>query len=297
MRALGGARRLVEDDVALRRLYYLARRDQAVFGILKIKKRNLSGPNELTSRLSSWEIPPLLKRLDVKFPRPSGKKQIWPVDVILATNMISVGVDIDRLGLMVCTGQPKTTAEYIQATSRVGRQHPGLVATMYNWVSPRDISHYERFKSYHAALYRYVEPISVTPFSSRALDRGLHGMLGATQRLGQVQASEEFMANKFEPTSKWAKDTINNLSERAENLASQGNHVKSILNEQSDSWVQLKSASVSYSQKAKTKAGAHHRLFRNLGEAAGGKWAAPSSLRDVEPTATFYLVDDEDCQS
>ena len=106
---------------------------------------------------------------------------------------------------MVCTGQPKTTAEYIQATSRVGRQHPGLVVTMYNWVAPRDISHYERFKSYHAALYRYVEPISVTPFSSRALDRGLHGMFGATQRLMQTQASEEFSANQFEPTAPWAE--------------------------------------------------------------------------------------------
>ena len=107
---------------------------------------------------------------------------------------------------MVCTGQPKTTSEYIQATSRVGRQHPGLVVTMYNWVSPRDISHYERFKSYHAAFYRYVEPISVTPFSSRALDRGLHAVFGATQRLGQTQASEEFSANQFTPTATLGKE-------------------------------------------------------------------------------------------
>lgn len=303
MRALGGAKRLVEDDVALRRLYYLARRDQAVFGNTKLEKRNISGAEELTSRLASWQIPPLLKRLDVTFPRPAkgDRNKSWPVDVLLATNMISVGVDIDRLGLMVCTGQPKTTAEYIQATSRVGRQHPGLVATMYNWVSPRDISHYERFKSYHAALYRYVEPISVTPFSSRALDRGLHGMFGATQRLGQTQASEEFAANKFEPNSSWAKGTITDISDRAQGLASQGDYVKRILNEQSDSWTQLKNASVSYSKKKKATAGdkdaAHHRLFRNLGEATGGRWAAPNSLRDVEPTATFYLVDDEESQS
>ena len=303
MRALGGAKRLVEDDVALRRLYYLARRDQSVFGNAKLEKRNISGAEELTSRLASFKIPPLLKLLYVTFPRPAkgDKSKIWPVDVLLATNMISVGVDIDRLGLMVCTGQPKTTAEYIQATSRVGRQHPGLVVTMYNWVSPRDISHYERFKSYHAALYRYVEPISVTPFSSRALDRGLHGMFGAIQRLGQTQASEEFAANKFEPNSRWAKGTITGISKRAQDLASQGDHVKRILNEQSDSWSQLKNASVSYSKKKNAKPGdkdaAHHRLFRNLGEATGGRWAAPNSLRDVEPTATFYLVDDEESQS
>jgi superfamily II DNA or RNA helicase len=217
------------------------------------------------------------------------------VDVLLATNMISVGVDIDRLGLMVVTGQPKTTSEYIQATSRVGRQHPGLVVTMYNWVAPRDISHYERFKSYHAAFYRYVEPISVTPFSSRSLDRGLHGMFGATQRLGQTQASEEFSANQFEPTAAWAKEVIKAIAERATkltSLAAQGDHVRSILNEQSDSWSQLRNASVAYSKKSKQVP--HYRLFRNLGDAKGGKWPAPNSLRDVEPTATFYLADDEE---
>jgi hypothetical protein len=305
MRALGGSKRLVEDDVTLRRLYYLARRDKSEFSRERLNQRFISEPKELTSRLASWQIPSLLKQMDVTFPRPKKgeKNKVYPVDVLLATNMISVGVDIDRLGLMVCTGQPKTTAEYIQATSRVGRQHPGLVVTMYNWVSPRDISHYERFKSYHAALYRYVEPISVTPFSSRALDRGLHGMFGATQRLGQSIASEEFSAHKFDPTSPWAKSVIEGIVERSTKLASssaQGEHVKRVLNEQSDSWSQLKNSSVSYSNKkssnSKNKDAAHYRLFRNLGEVKGGKWPAPNSLRDVEPTATFYLADDEESQ-
>ena len=306
MRALGGAKRLVEDDVTLRRLFYLAQRDKFAFHQERRNQRYIDGPQELTSRLASWQIPPLLKRMDVTFPRPArGEKgKVYPVDVLLATNMISVGVDIDRLGLMVVTGQPKTTSEYIQATSRVGRQHPGLVVTMYNWVAPRDISHYERFKSYHAAFYRYVEPISVTPFSSRALDRGLHGMFGATQRLGQTQASDEFKANQFEPTAPWAKATIEGIADRATKLtllAAQGDHVRSVLNEQSDSWAQLKNASVSYSKKKPSKNAdtdaAHHRLFRNLGDDKGGKWAAPNSLRDVEPTATFYLADDEESLS
>lgn len=305
LRALGGAKRLVEDDVTLRRLFYLAQRDKFALQRERRHQRYLSEPKELTSRLASWEIPPLLKRMDVTFPRPTkGEKGLFPVDVLLATNMISVGVDIDRLGLMVVTGQPKTTSEYIQATSRVGRKHPGLVVTMYNWVSPRDISHYERFKSYHAAFYRYVEPISVTPFSSRALDRGLHGMFGATQRLGQTKASEEYSANQFEPTSSWAKDSIEGIANRATkltSLAAQGDHVRSVLNEQSDSWSQLKNASVSYSKKKPSKNkdadAAHHRLFRNLGDVYGGKWAAPNSLRDVEPTATFYLADDEESLS
>src|SRR5262245_31094281 len=93
--------------------------------------------------------------------------------------MISVGLDIARLGLMVGVGQPKTHAEYIQATSRVGRtdEQPGLVVTLLNIHKPRDRSHYERFRHYHETFYRSVEVASVTPFSARALDRGFAGAL------------------------------------------------------------------------------------------------------------------------
>jgi ATP-dependent helicase YprA (DUF1998 family) len=91
----------------------------------------------------------------------------YALDVILATNMISVGVDIDRLGLMVVMGQPQATSEYIQATSRVGRKWPGLVVVLFNSSRSRDRSHYEAFPAYHAALYRQVESTSLTPFSSR----------------------------------------------------------------------------------------------------------------------------------
>ena len=105
------------------------------------------------------------------------------IDVLLATNMISVGVDIDRLGLMVVMGQPPSTSEYIQATSRVGRKYPGLVVTLFNAARSRDRSHYESFMSYHSALYRQVEATSVTPFSPRARDRGLHAVIVALARM------------------------------------------------------------------------------------------------------------------
>src|SRR5437868_9653320 len=103
--------------------------------------------------------------------RSSGMTRRPPVDVVLATSMLQVGVDVSRFGLMVMTGQPKNTAEYIQATSRVGRERtrPGLVVTLYNWARPRDLAHYEDFEHYHATFYRQVEALSVTPYTKRAL--------------------------------------------------------------------------------------------------------------------------------
>ena len=93
------------------------------------------------------------------------------IDVVLATNMLSVGVDVNRQGLVAVNGQPKGTAECIQATSRVGRSFPGLVCTVLTWARPRERSHYETFEHYHANFYKHVEAQPVTPFSPRAMDR------------------------------------------------------------------------------------------------------------------------------
>ncbi|WP_350274836.1 helicase-related protein [Kribbella sp. HUAS MG21] len=133
--------------------------------------RETRDPRELTSRKRSSEIPHELDALQTPCTEPGSP------DIVLATNMISVGVDVDRLGLMAVMGQPQTTSEYIQATSRVGRRYPGLVFTLFNASRSRDLSHYESFTSYHRALYRHVEATGATPFALRALDRGLHGLL------------------------------------------------------------------------------------------------------------------------
>lgn len=196
LRELGGAVRLIEDDVRTRILKTLAKPDRPGQKYKFAKRLLMDTVPELTSRVDSREIPVILDQLDRPYTGAPQPKEP-PVDVVLASNMISVGVDVGRLGLMVVTGQPKTTAEYIQATSRVGRLHPGLVITVYNWARPRDLSHYERFHPYHAALYRYVEAISVTPFSSRARDRALAGTVIAMVRHRVPGLAHTKSAHKF----------------------------------------------------------------------------------------------------
>jgi hypothetical protein len=136
---------------------------------------------ELTGRAKNDEIPKALASLEVAYPN----KNPYPIDVCLASNILEVGVDIDRLSLMSVVGQPKTTSQYIQVTGRVGRswwERPGLVVTIYSASKPRDRSHFEKFRTYHERLYAQVEPTSVTPFSPPALDRALHAVIVAYAR-------------------------------------------------------------------------------------------------------------------
>jgi len=148
-------------------------------------RRFIRNAIELTSRISTTEIPESLQKLERSYP-PGGDE--LPVDICLATNMISVGVNVPRLGLMAVIGQPKTTSEYIQATSRVGRRYPGLVVIIYNAGKPRDRSHYEHFHSYHSGIYRRVEPTSVTPFAAPVRERALHALMVTLVRyLGRAE--------------------------------------------------------------------------------------------------------------
>lgn len=143
--------------------------------------RRLWKVEELTGRLRNDEVPKAIEKLEVKTTSDGPS----PVDVCLASNIVEVGVDIERLSLMTVVGQPKTTAQYIQATGRIGRnwkERPGLVATIYGASKPRDRSHFEKFRAYHERLYAQVEPTSVTPFAPPVLDRALHAVLVAYVR-------------------------------------------------------------------------------------------------------------------
>lgn len=148
---------------------------------LRHLRRFINRDMELTSRIQSSEITEVLRQLFNSYP---GTEDQRPVDVCLATNMIQVGLDVPRLGLMSVVGQPKTTSEYIQAASRVGRdiKGPGLVVTVFNTAKPRDRSHFEHFRSYHQSIYRWVEPTSVTPFAVPVRERALHAQLVTLMR-------------------------------------------------------------------------------------------------------------------
>lgn len=210
-RELAGMARYMTDDIQTaltkrRPWSLLPRRTGTDFGRLNIA--------ELTSRVASAEITQTLDEMAVTFDpafdsadakraavaaskaaKAAGEsspnlptRDVNPFDVILATSMLQVGVDVTRLGLMLLVGQPKNTAEYIQASSRVGRdpKRPGLVVTLGNWARPRDLAHFEQFKHYHETFYKQVEALSVTPFSTTSLERGLDGVLVSASRVLQA---------------------------------------------------------------------------------------------------------------
>ena len=184
LRELGHAATLIRADI---REYLNATWDRlnirkpATDADVQDLRRFINRDLELTSRIPSDAITDVLQQLFNSYP---GSKDRRPVDVCLATNMIQVGLDVPRLGLMVVVGQPKTTSEYIQATSRVGRdaRGPGLVVTILNPGKPRDRSHFEHFRSYHQSIYRWVEPTSVTPFAVPVRERALHAQLVTLSR-------------------------------------------------------------------------------------------------------------------
>lgn len=305
LRELGGARRILEEEVQNTiKSYGIRKRIGEARGFFQDRK-NFSEVVELTSRVSTDKVADARRRLGVGFHDIKQR-----VDCAIATNMISVGLDVPRLGLMVVLGQPKTHAEYIQATSRVGRAdaRPGLVVTLLNVHKPRDRSHYERFRHYHETFYRSVEISSVTPFSARALDRGFAGVLvglarhaessltppQGAERIADVRAVlERRLVEVF--LERVRQQPFSDEEEREERLRSVQNRIVDLL----DSWRKIRDEyqalgiAMQY-QKYELKQpkpllremldtvfdSEHHRKFR-----------ANRSLRDVEPEVNLFIKD------
>ncbi len=300
LRELGGMKRLVDDDVRSR--------------LRKMKERGLANRTlytpdtvkELTSRLGSGAIPETLDLLESRFdpkvldhlkPRKGSEFIARPLDVLLATNMISVGVDVPRLGLMVVAGQPKTTAEYIQATSRVGRKHPGLVCTVFNWARPRDLSHYETFEHYHATFYKHVEALSVTPFSAGSTARGLSALLVSMVRQSgfEFNANDKAMLMATQRGHANVTEAIDAIAKRAESIAGVevGRVVRQQLKSNMDHWQKRaqrigQGSQLGYETK---KDGVTTGLLLKPSSEAWDRFTCLNSLRDVEPAANLILDD------
>lgn len=305
LRELGGMRRLVEDEVRTRaaRVEDKTPIDHAGPHPHLANRAVQAEPVELTSRESTGKIKAAKDRLA----KPHADKE--HVDVLLASNMISVGVDIDRLGLMVVAGQPKTTSEYIQASSRVGRQHPGLVVTCLNLAKPRDRSHYERFVAYHESFYRFVEATSLTPFSGPALERGLVGTLVAMTRLADAAMTPAGAAMRIGEHRQLGERAVELLAERAGLHHHMDEEERSRLVEQLrdrgqkllDDWETIVTsardsgaAKRSYSRFDRERSAGNPLLYLVTDEEPPdspreAKFAAPTSMRDVEESVHLWL--------
>lgn len=288
MRELGGTRRLVDDDIQSR----LGKMDQR-----GLAKRSRIEVKELTSRIASTDIPIVLDALEVPFSPHRDRKtdSRKPIDVLLATNMISVGVDVRRLGAMVVTGQPKTTAEYIQATSRVGRSAPGIVFTVYNWARPRDLSHYEQLEHYHATFYKHVEALSVTPFAPRAIDRGLAALLVALVRLNGTELNRNDKAGRIDRNHPHVQAAVKAIVDRAENVdgLKTAALVEHELKVKLDYWLAqaenlIGGAALGYQPQ---KDGLTQGLLEQAGQGDWQPFTCLNSLRNVEPTIGLILDD------
>lgn len=284
IRELGGAVRLLQDDIP-KRIKRLKKR----YGMNKVRILNKRTNVEITSRMPSYKIPDQLKRLEIKY----NSREC--LDTAIATNMIAVGMDVDRLGLMVVTGQPKQNSEYIQATSRIGRAFPGLVVTLYNPYRPRDLSHYENFTGYHAQLYRFVEGTTATPFSARARDRVLHALIISAIRLKYPEFASNAAAGSIANLTNAQLTEIKSIIMHRLNIIKPAakQEVECEIDQFMDSWNLLAAQKKGLRYYVYTKK-QYNRLMNYYGQPCDiTENATLSSMRDVENAANMYYYTED----
>ncbi|MFI5503467.1 DISARM system helicase DrmA [Nocardia asteroides] len=314
-RELAGMVRYLGDDVQTllskgRPWSLLPRRDGTI-GTLNTE--------ELTSRKSGSDITAILDRMAAPFDpvfdatgakRGDQRRPVAPYDAVLATSMLQVGVDVTRLGLMLVVGQPKNTAEYIQASSRVGRdtERPGLVVSLGNWARPRDLAHFEQFRHYHETFYAQVEPLSVTPYSVTALDRGLDGVLVSAARVLQAGSrdglSPETHAGRVTDHREFIDGLLDRLTARMLRAAADEDateHAKQRLRNRVDHWFARRAHADNRGHQlayAKDPNG-FEPLIMNAedadqlrGSRAAAPFEIPNSMREVQPEINLLVSPD-----
>ena len=278
LRELGGALVLMQDDV-----------NDSITGLAQRHGEDPRRPElieELTSRRTQADVRDMLHRLEI----PAGALGV--LDILLATNMLSVGVDIPRLGLMLVNGQPKGIAEYIQATSRVGRGNvPGLVVSVLNNAQARDRSRYESFPTWHATLYRDVEPTSVTPFASRARDRALRAVLVALVRHLAPRMLDRPILD--DDSIHAARGLIDDIASRAERVDPQEQAVRTELDQHLENW-EFREPTIYWSRQVSRSLlqdAERAATLRAMGRMAGDAWPTLNNMRSIEPSTRFRLAE------
>ena len=293
VRDLGGVKALLGDDVPPV-LEKIAERNGGEARVL------VDWESELTARISASEVPDRLKTLDRPYKDGIG------CDFMAATNMISVGVDVPRLGIMVVDGQPKSTSEYIQASSRVGRSSPGLVFVVYNAMRPRDLSHYEHFYSYHDSVYKFVEAGSITPFSDGAVDRFLRPAIVAAYRMRSTKSDNDAASLFASDPDSIAEPIVEAFRDRARAFGKHSQRsVDSTIDDLVEKWAsgttKLKyfasTRSTGYSKSSKKPIDKKTVVLRAADEpgsdAVEAIFAASRSMRNVESNVPLRLRVDE----
>lgn len=239
---------------------------------------------QLTSISSAEENAKTFSRLEKDRDHPDC------LDAVLATNMVSVGLDVPRLALMIINGQPLTTAEYIQASSRVGRSEvPGLVFANYYRDQARSLSHYESFRPYHEAFYRFVEPTSVTPYTYQARTRALHAALVIAIRHAGHYMLANNQAGQFNPTHDYVKTVIETLKRRCAQADPQratetAAHIDRLVEQWRAEAAHCQVSRIQLNYQASDKDRAANRLLHNHDDQIKGLWPTLQSMRNVENT-------------
>lgn len=226
------------------------------------------------------------------------REQPGSIDVVLATNMISVGLDVSRLALMIINGQPLTTAEFIQASSRVGRGDvPGIVFVNYYKTQARSLSHYENFKSYHDTFYRYVEPSSLTPFTYQVRQRVLHAALVIAMRHSEIgllgnKGAEDFSADSSEVKKvvKVFKNRVRNASSEKADIEKTLEHIDHLINEWFSEVERCNEEHLNLRYSPKDRSAEALLIPFEDETKTNGLWKTLNSMRNVEKTGLFKIV-------
>lgn len=280
-------------------------------GLLKLIYRNNDiEESELTGRLKGGEVKDNLAAVE-KMWSPVRRYATLdeegniingnvPPEVIAATNMISVGLDVGRFNQILINSMPRNTAEYIQASSRVARNQKGLVITLHHPFKTRDVSHYEQFKEFHQKLYSYVEPISITPFTNKSVERYFSLVVATIVRHyfdefasnnSAKHIDEEKKEDILKVIQEYFDERINTVPEYLSEILNQ-NHINHIMG-YTDKMIQQWNDKLLGNQELVFKHNNNESLYHEVGDLNLPEdlscWEIPGSLRIVEPSGVIHI--------